>query len=65
VADPDVDWDRYASPLGFSISGVIPRDPLIEEYDLEERSLLQIPEQSAALQAAFRIFENILTDINQ
>ena len=62
VTDPDVDWDRYASPLGFSISGVIPRDPLIEEYDLEEKSLLLIPEKSAALQAAFRIFEGILTE---
>jgi len=60
VADLDIDWDRYAAPMGFSISGIIPRDPLIEEYDLEEKSLLRIPEQSTALQAAFRIFDEVL-----
>ena len=45
----------------FSISGISPRDPLVEEYDLEERSLLRLPDKSIALQAAFRIFDEVLT----
>lgn len=61
VADLDIDWAKYAEPLGFSISGIIPRDPLVEEYDLEERSLLRLPDKSIALQAAFRIFDEVLT----
>ena len=59
-----VDWNALAVPLGFSISGTIPRDPLIEEYDLEERSLLALPDRSPALQAAFAFFRRVIPPIS-
>ncbi len=60
VADLDIDWDRYAAPMGFSVSGIIPRDPLVEEYDLEERSLLEIPSDSPACSALFSLLDKIV-----
>ena len=57
------DWDDLAAPLGFSIAGTIPRDPLIEEYDLEERSLLVLPDRSPALQAAFALFKEVVAPL--
>lgn len=60
VSDLDIDWEDIAKPLGFSISGIIPRDPLIEEYDLEERSLLELPPESTALRALFDLLDKIV-----
>ncbi|MDP8215159.1 MAG: AAA family ATPase [Candidatus Euphemobacter frigidus] len=58
------DWNTLSEPLGFSLSGTIPRDPLIEEYDLEERSLLALPDTSLALQAAFAFFKRVIPPIS-
>jgi CO dehydrogenase maturation factor len=60
VADLDIDWDRSAAPMGFPVSGIIPRDPLVEEYDLKERSLLEIPSDSPACSALFSLLDKIV-----
>lgn len=48
-----------APPGGLSLAGVIPSDPLIDQYDLEERSLLGLPGDSAARRAAGEIFDRV------
>ncbi|HOP68186.1 MAG: AAA family ATPase [Dethiobacteria bacterium] len=41
------------------LRGVIPYDPLIVEYDLQGRPLLELPEDSEAVKAAARCFQQL------
>ncbi len=50
-------------PSGLSLAGVIPPDPLIDDYDLEERSLLLLPEESRARRVAFEIFDRVVAPV--
>ncbi len=43
-----------------NLAGIIPEDPLIHEFDLKGRPLIEIPEDSVALKEAYKIFEKIL-----
>jgi len=63
VSDADIDWNKFAEPMGFSISGIIPLDPLVEEYDLEERSLLELPSESPACRALFALLDKIVPEL--
>ncbi len=60
AAAGETDWAALAAPLGFSLSGILPRDPVVEEYDLDDRSLLDIPDTSTAFRAAASLFDTIL-----
>ncbi len=44
---------------GLPLLGIVPDDPQVVEYDLEARPLLALPEQSTALQAAMKMFEQL------
>ncbi|MFH1038329.1 MAG: AAA family ATPase [PVC group bacterium] len=48
------------APPGLSLIGAIPHDPLVDAFDLEEKSLLRLPVESPALQASFSIFDEIV-----
>ncbi len=45
---------------GIELAGTIPEDSTIYEYDLNGRPTVEMPEESAAVEAAFKIFENIV-----
>lgn len=49
-----------ADKQSLDIVGVIPSDPLIVEFDLADRSLLELPSDSIAVQAAGQIMEKII-----
>jgi CO dehydrogenase maturation factor len=44
---------------GLEFLGVIPYDPLVAEYDLQGKPLIQLPEESVAWSAARKLFEEI------
>jgi len=46
---------------GLELAGLIPEDPLIAEFDSQGRPTYRLPADSPALQAAFGIFERLLT----
>jgi CO dehydrogenase maturation factor len=50
-------------PPGLTLAGVIPSDPLVDSYDLEERSLLQLPGGSKARRGAFAIFDRTVAPV--
>lgn len=50
---------KEVEATGLNLLGVIPNDPLIAEYDLEGKPLLQLPEESRALQAAREMFSKL------
>ncbi|MBU0987122.1 MAG: AAA family ATPase [Proteobacteria bacterium] len=45
---------------GLELAGTIPANDTVYEYDLNGRPTVEIPEDNAALQAAFDIFEKII-----
>lgn len=49
-----------ADRLGIVVSGTIPEDPMILEYDLAQRPLLQLPEESAAVRSIGRIVKRAM-----
>jgi len=54
------DIERSVREFGLELSGVIPEDPLIREFDLNGKPTSQLTMESKALKAAFGIFEKIL-----
>jgi len=51
--------EKYVSDIGLDVCGVVPYDPIIEEYNLSGRSLLEIPETSIAYRAVKDICRRI------
>lgn len=49
-----------ADRLGIVISGAIPEDPMILEYDLAQRPLIQLPERSAAVRSMSEIVKWVM-----
>jgi CO dehydrogenase maturation factor len=45
---------------GLELAGTVPEDRNIYEYDFNGRPTIEIPEDSASVQAAFGIFEKIV-----
>ncbi|MGD9192093.1 MAG: carbon monoxide dehydrogenase, partial [Desulfobacterales bacterium] len=45
---------------GLELAGTVPEDRNIYEYDFNGRPTIEIPENSASVQAAFGIFEKIV-----
>ncbi len=54
------EWGEEARRAGLELTGTVGRDPLVEEYDLEDKSLLTLPDDSVAWQEAEAIFDKIL-----
>lgn len=50
---------------GLEVSGIIPEDPEVREYDLRGTPTSQLSKDNKAVAAAFEIFENILKDSKQ
>lgn len=52
---------RAASEFGLEVSGVIPEDPAVQDFDLSGRPTVELGSDSPALRAAYSIFERVLT----
>jgi CO dehydrogenase maturation factor len=48
--------------VGAELVGTIPNDPLMAEYDLAGRPLVQLPADAPVVQAVYRIAERILSN---
>jgi len=51
---------KRAKEFGLEVSGIMPEDPLVRQYDLEGKPTTQLSRESRALQAAFAIFDAVL-----
>ena len=56
----EADIEKSAKEFGLELSGIIPDDPLIREFDLSGKPTTQLTMKSKAVEAAFSIFERIL-----
>lgn len=52
---------REVEEIGVPIVGTIPYDPALLEYDMEKRSLMELPDDSLAVQAIGRIMDAPVT----
>ena len=48
------------SENGLELIGTVPSDEMVYEYDLKGRPTVELPDSSRSVQAAYRIFENII-----
>jgi len=46
--------------LGLGLLGTIPEDPLISEYEMKGRPLLDLPEDSPAVQVVAGMMQNMI-----
>jgi CO dehydrogenase maturation factor len=51
---------KEVNEIGLEIYGIIPDDELLLEYDMERKSLLDLPEESISVQAVNRIMDKIV-----
>ncbi len=51
---------REGEKRSLNIIGTIPADPIVTEFDLADRSLIELPDDSVAVKAANAILENII-----
>lgn len=63
VTDPEKDWNELAAPMGMTVTGIVPRDLMIEEYDMQDRSLLELPADSSACRALFALMDKIVPQL--
>jgi CO dehydrogenase maturation factor len=56
----EADIQKSTKEFGLELSGIIPDDPLIREFDLNGKPTTQLTRKSKAVEAAFSIFEKIL-----
>ena len=56
----EADIQKSAKEFGLELSGIIPDDPLIREFDLSGKPTTHLTTESKAVVAAFKIFERIL-----
>jgi CO dehydrogenase maturation factor len=58
------DRERLAGEIaatGLDLAGLVPSDPLVVAYDTDGKPLFQLPAESAAVQAVYRIFDEIIS----
>jgi CO dehydrogenase maturation factor len=48
--------------IGVEVAGVIPSDPLMAEYDLAGKPLVQLPADAPVVRAVYQVTERILSD---
>lgn len=51
---------KLALTSGLSVAGIIPHDDLIFEYDLHGRPIFELPGDSKAIKAAFKILDSLI-----
>jgi CO dehydrogenase maturation factor len=51
---------KRAEEFGLEVTGIIPEDPLVRQFDLEGKPTTELNGKSAALNAAFAIFDALL-----
>jgi len=51
----------YINTSGLELAGAIPENKAVYEYDLNGQPTIDIPEENAAVKAAFNIFDKIMT----
>jgi CO dehydrogenase maturation factor len=56
----EADIEKSAKEFGLDLSGIIPDDPLIREFDVSGKPTTQLTMKSKAVEKAFKIFEAIL-----
>jgi CO dehydrogenase maturation factor len=56
----EADIEKNAKEFGLELSGIIPDDELIRQFDLSGKPTAELTVKSKAVEAAFRIFERIL-----
>jgi len=56
----EADIEKSAKEFGLELSGIIPEDPLIREFDVSGKPTTQLTMESKAVEKAFKIFEVIL-----
>jgi len=56
----EADIEKSAKEFGLELSGIIPEDPLIREFDVSGKPTTQLTMKSKAVEKAFKIFEAIL-----
>jgi CO dehydrogenase maturation factor len=52
---------KAASEFGLELSGAVPEDPAVQEFDLSGRPTVELGKGSPALRAAYSIFEKLLS----
>jgi CO dehydrogenase maturation factor len=57
---PSEDTLNIIKDGGVDLAGTIPDDQTVYEYDFNGRPTIQMPEDSASVQAAFSIFDQII-----
>ena len=60
AGDETKDLQREAAVLQLKFLGSIPLDPLIESFDLDGKSLLELPDDSPSGRAAFPLFGKVV-----
>jgi CO dehydrogenase maturation factor len=45
---------------GLELAGTVPADPVVYDYDLNGRPTVDMPEESASVEAAFNIFNKVV-----
>ena len=58
--EPDPRLLKEMEGMGVELIGVIPEDPKVQEFDMEGRSVLDLPEGSSAFQAVHEMLKKIL-----
>ena len=51
--------EQLGKEMGVEVIGYIPFDPLISQYDAMGKSLMELPDDSPSVQAAYAIFDDI------
>jgi CO dehydrogenase maturation factor len=46
-----------AREIGLPIAGIIPNDPALLEFDMERKSLLELPDESPSVKAVYKLME--------
>ncbi len=59
-AAPTPETLKLVGEGGLELAGTVPEDPLIYEFDLDGRPTYELPADSRSVQAAFKIFDQIV-----
>ncbi len=57
--DGAVQLEKEIADSGLELFGDIPYDPLVEEYDLAGKPLLDLPDDAVAVEASVRLFDSL------
>lgn len=57
TGDEGADLKKFAEELGMTVAGLVPQDHRIFEYDLEGKGIIDLPAESAAVQAFFGMLD--------